>query len=148
MFGSIILIAIAVLVAAIILLWLFGERWRLLRPSTWKMMREGGLRPLRGLHGYVYGRWTNQYINLLTNRVFPRLRPKQRQSLADHYHGKVLTREQAEAIITTKGEISLQDLEQVIPYPVARDLVLKRPPDVAVYECACRHARANSCQPT
>jgi ferredoxin len=148
MLGTIILIVIGVLVAALILLWLFGERWRLLRPSTWKIMREGGFRSLRGLHGYVYGRWTNQYINLLINHIFPRMRPQQRQRLADCYHGKVLTKEQAEAIISTRKEIPLQDLEQIIPYPAARDLVLKGPPDVAVYECACRHARANPCQPT
>lgn len=148
MLGTIILIIICVLVGTSILLWLFGERWRLLRPSTWRMMREGGSHPLRGLHGYVYGRWTNQYINILTNHIFPRLRPQQRQWLADRYHAKVLTKEQAGAIITLNKEIPLRDLEQVIPYPVARDLVLKGPPDVAVYECGCRHARANPCQPT
>jgi ferredoxin len=56
--------------------------------------------------------------------------------------------EQAQAIITAKKEIPLQDLEQIIPYPVARNLVLKGPPDVAAYECSCRHARAKPCQPT
>ncbi len=148
MLGTIILIAIGALVAALVLLWLFGERWRLLRPSTWRMMREGDPHPLRGLHGYVYGRWSNQYVSFLINYIYPHLGPKRRQWLADHYHAKVLTKEQAGAIITLDKEIPLQDLEQVIPYPMARDLVLKGPPDVAVYECACRHARSNPCQPT
>lgn len=148
MLGTIILIVVGALLVALLFLWLFGERWRLLRPSTWKMMRAGGFHPLRGLHGYVYGRWTNQYIDILTNRIFPRLRPKQRRRLADHYHGKVLTKEHARAIITLDREIPLQDLEQVIPYPMARDLLLKGPPDVAVYECGCRHAHTNPCQPT
>lgn len=148
MLGTIIFIIVGALVAALILLWLFGERWRLLRASTWRMMKEGGLHLLHGLHGYVYGRWTNQYISIFINRIIPRLGPRQRRWLADHQHSKVLTKEQAEALIRTKQEIPLQDLEQIIPYPTARDLVLKGPPDVAVYECACRHARSNPCQPT
>jgi hypothetical protein len=49
--------------------------------------------------------------------------------------------------MTLDQDIPLQDLEQIIPYPMARDLVLKGPPDVAVYECPCRHNRANSYQP-
>jgi len=148
MLGTIILIIVGILVAASIFLWLFGERWRLLRASTWKMIREGGFRPFRGLHGYIYGRWSNQYVSFVINHIYPHLGAKWRQWFADHYHAKVLTTEQAGAIIALDKEIPLQDLEQVIPFPVARDLVLKGPPDVAVYECACRHARTNPCQPT
>jgi len=66
MFGTILLIALGVFVATLLGLWLFGERGRLLRPSTWKGMRTGGLRNflnLNALHMYVYGRWTNQYLD-------------------------------------------------------------------------------------
>jgi ferredoxin len=114
-------------------------------------MREAGFRRflnLSALHGYIYGRWTNQYVKLLINYIFPRLGPRGRKWWADRYHGKVLTQEQAKAIITIDQDIPLRDLEQIIPYPMARDLVLKGPPDVAVYECPCRHARQNPCQPT
>lgn len=31
---------------------------------------------------------------------------------------------------------------------MARQLLLSGPPDVAAYECGCRHARENPCQPT
>ena len=151
MLGSIILIVIGALLVTALALWLFGERWRPLRPSTWRMMREAGLRRLlnlSALHGYIYARWTNQYINLLVNYVNPRLGSRGKKWLSDRYHGKVLTQEQAKAIIKIDQDIPLRDLEQIIPYPMARDLVLKGPPDVAVYECSCRHARANPCQPT
>jgi ferredoxin len=67
--------------------------------------------------------------------------------LAGHYHGKVLTPDQAEAIITLDHDIPLRDLEQIIPYPMARDLVLKGPPEVAVFQCGCRQIRNNPCQP-
>ena len=145
---TVILLAIVGAVVVLLLaLWLFGERWRFLRRSTRQVVREGGL-GLNALHGYVYGRWTNQYIDVLIHRIFPRLGPSGGKWLSDHYHGKVLTHEEAEAIINSKKDIPLQDLEQIIPYPTARNLVLKGPPDVAVYECACRHARAQHCQPT
>ncbi len=136
--------AVLVLLAG---LWLFGERWRLLRPSTWRYMREGRM-GFNALHAYVYARWTNQYIDTLVHRVFPRLKPSGGQWLADHYHGKVLTHDEAEAIITNQKDLPRRDLEQIIPYRMARDLVLAGPPDVAVYECGCRHARAMHCQPT
>ncbi len=150
MLGIIILAVLGALLVLLVALWLFGERWRPLRPSTKRMIREGGL-GLNALHGYIYGRWTNQYVNLLISS-FPRIPTRSGSRagtwLSDHYHGKVLTQEQAEAIIDSKKDIPLQDLEQIIPYPTARNLVLKGPPDVAVYECACRHARAEHCQPT
>jgi len=152
MLGTIILIVVGALLVTVLAIWLFGERWRPLRPSTWKIIREGGLRGFLNvgtlLQGYVLGRWTNQYLNLLIKYIFPRLGPRGKSWFSDRYHWKVLTQEQAEAIITIDQEIPLRDLEQIIPYPMARDLVLKGPPDVAVYECGWRHARANPCQPT
>ncbi len=133
------------------LLWLFGERGRPLRPSTWRMLRETDVRSLISLNvlnGYVYGRWTNQYLSMLINRINPRLGPAAWRWTTNRYHAKVITHEEARAIITLDHDIAKRDLEQVIPYATARDLVLKGPPDVAVYECACRHARSNPCQPT
>jgi len=72
---------------------------------------------LAQLHGYVYGRWTRQYVRFLIHRFFPSARPGARQWMSDHYHGKVLTPEQAEAIVNSERDIPLRDLEQIIPYP-------------------------------
>jgi ferredoxin len=150
MLGTIMLALGAGLLVLVLVLWLFGERGRLLRRSTRRMMREGGI-GLNALHGYIYGRWTNQYVKLLI-RGLPFLRTRLGSDgakwLSEHYHGKLLTQEQAEAIVSAKRDIPLRDLEQIIPYSTARNLVLKGPPDVAVYECACRHARARPCAPT
>jgi ferredoxin len=151
MLGTIISMVVGAFLVAALALWLFGERWRPMRPSTWKMMREAGIGRflnLSAVHGYVYARWTRQYIDVLLNNVFPRLGPRGKKWLSDRYHGKVLTEEQARAIVTIDQDIPLQDLEQIIPYPMARDLVLEGSPDLAVYECHCRLARANPCQPT
>jgi len=148
---TIILIVVAALLVTVLALWLFGERWRPLRPSTWKMMREAGLRRflnISALHGYIYVRWRNPYIYLAIHYAIPRLGPFGKRWWSNRYHGKVLTHEHAKAMITVDYEIPLRDLEQIIPYSTARDLVLKGPREVVVYECACRHARANPCQPT
>ena len=61
----------------------------------------------------------------------------------------MLTLDQAEAIVLRDHDIARQDLgEQIIPYPLARDIVLTGTPDIAAYECACRHARPEHCEPT
>jgi ferredoxin len=123
----------------------------LFRPSTWSFVRTGGWRHLRNFHiphGFVYMRLPYDYIGIGIHRTFPRLTPEGKQQLANTYHGKVLTDELARSLIALDQEIPLRDLEQVIPYPVARELVLSGPPDVVVFECPCRHARANPCQPT
>lgn len=144
-------IIIVVILIIILSIWLFSERWRPLRPSTWKFMNEAGLRRilnLQALHGYFYARCTNQYINILIHKILPRLNPVRKIWLSEHYHGKVLTTEQAHSIIINDKDVPLHDLEQIIPYQIARDIVLKQPLDVAAYECSCRHAHENPCQPT
>lgn len=142
-------IGLAVALAAV---WVFGERGRLLRGSTWQFMREMGWRRVFNgdfLHAYVYGRWSNQYIGWSIKYWFPRLRAANgNRRWADVYHGKLLTTKQAEALITINEPIPRQDLEQIIPYETAREIVLSGSPDVAVYECPCRSAREHPCQPT
>jgi ferredoxin len=131
--------------------WLWAERGRLWRRSTWQGLRAGGWRSLlnlNALHFYIYGRWTNQYLAVGLNYIAPRLSQRGRRQWVDSYHGKVLTQDQAEAIVALDHDLALRDLEQIIPYPMARDLVLNGPPEVIAYECGCRHARAKPCQPT
>jgi len=150
MLSTILLIIIAIVLVVGLALWLYGERWMPLRSSTWKFMQVAGLQRLlnlSALHGYVYGRWIKGYINVLINYVIPRLGSRGKNWLAGHYHGKVLTSELAKAIITLDHDIPLQNIEQIIPYPFARDLVMKGPPEVAVFQCGCRQIRKNSCQP-
>lgn len=145
MLGYIVVAVIAALLVLILALWVRGERGFLPRPSTKRFFREAGF-GLQALHGYIYARWTRQYVDVLLNRL--PANPRGMKWLSDHYHGKVLPHEHAEAIVKLDRDIPLRDLEQVVPYPVARELVLKGPPDVAAYECVCRHARANRCSPT
>jgi ferredoxin len=140
------LAGVGAVLVALVVFWIRAERGKLLLPSTRRFLKEAGFN-WNALHGYIYGRWTRQYVHLLLNPPAP---PKRKaiQWLSEHYHGKILTHEHAEAIVSNTRDIPLQDLEQIIPYPVARNLVLKGPPDVAAYECVCRHNRAEYCRPT
>ena len=100
------------------------------------------------LHAYIYGRWTRHYIRVLRDLVIPRLSQNAKKKLAEGFHAKVLTHDNAKAIITINQDIPKRDLEQIIPYSTARTLVLKAPTEIVVYECSCRRTRENHCQPT
>lgn len=138
----------ALVLVGISVFWLLGERGRL-RPSTREFFRESGLR-LRTVHGYIYGRWTPQYIKALFSLPVGTSDGGRRlgQWFANRYHGKILTHAHARAIVELNESIERRDLEQIVPFPVARELVLRAPTDVVLYECVCRNARAVHCEPT
>jgi hypothetical protein len=119
----------AVATGAILLLaagfWISAERGWLLRRSTRRFFKEAGL-GLNALHGYIYGRWTKQNICLLLNAPAAPP-PRMLLWLAERYHGKVLTHDRARSIVLLDKDIPLRDLEQIVPFPVARNLVLKGP---------------------
>ena len=162
---GIVFVLIALLVA-LMALWIFGERGHLILPSTLAIARPRRSTAKRtkhtypgtpaqhkpqvfdSLHAYVYSRWTNQYISVLINWVIPRLNARQREQWANHYHGKVLTPELAAELITLDHNIDARNQEHILPYSMARDIVLKSPINITLYECACRHARPNGCKPT
>lgn len=151
MFETILAVVVGAIVLLVAIIWLVGERGRLLMPSTLRFFQEGGLSrilSLGTLHGYVYMRWQKSYIRLFVNQIGPRSSQSARKWWADQYHSKVLTEQQAESLITISEDIPYQDLEQIIPYPVARDIVLSASPKITVYECGCRLARQNPCTPT
>ncbi len=157
-------VVVLVLAVALVALWIFGERGHLMLPSTraqfrrGRRKREGAPRkkpsgrkstPLDYLHAYVYGRWTNQYISFFINWGFPRADARTRDKLADSYHGKVLTPELAAELVGLDHDVDARNLEHIIPYPIARDVILKSPLPITLYECACRHARpGGGCKPT
>jgi ferredoxin len=68
-------------------------------------------------------------------------------AFADTYHGKVVPVESAKRLISVDHAIELRDLEQVIPYTQARDIVLQDPDHIVVLDCPCRAARAEPCLP-
>ena len=127
------------------------------------------------LHGYVYGRWTYLYIGIGMGEhpwakkygplmqsigkawagIKARLGIPERQPGGDHptgttadtYHGKVVPLEAARQLVMVNEPVTLPILEHIIPYPIARDIVLHNPDHIAVLECPCRSAREHPCLP-
>lgn len=147
---------------------------KIIKPSTRNFFREsralGRYGPIDWLHGYIYGRWAYFYIGVGTGehplvkyfkpagalicRLFKLLtgtgrggQSKAALSFADTYHGKVVTLDNARKLVTLNRPIVLPDLEQVIPYRRARDIILTNPDHIVALECPCRSVRENPCLP-
>lgn len=118
------------------------------------------------LHGYLYARWPYLYIGvalgdrplsrvlapffLFISSLLSPVRDEPEDSglaWADSYHGKVVPLEEAKRLVAIKEDIEIKDLEKVIPYSRAKDIILKNPDRIAVLDCPCRTARENPCQP-
>jgi ferredoxin len=127
------------------------------------------------LHGYVYGRWPYLYIGIgvgehrvaktlapvfrFVSTLGKAIRPNRTQlaveadartkpaGIADTYHGKVMPLESARRLVLVNEDVVLHDLEKVIPYTKARDIVLSNPQHILALECPCRAARPNPCLP-
>jgi Pyruvate/2-oxoacid:ferredoxin oxidoreductase delta subunit len=70
-----------------------------------------------------------------------------RVTFADTYHGKVVPLEAATQLVSVEEDVDLGDLEQTIPYTLARDIILKNPDHIVVLECPCRTVRPDPCKP-
>jgi ferredoxin len=122
------------------------------------------------LHGYVYARWPYLYIGVGTGEhplakmakpvvgwVDGLIRREASQDagveqgkgieFADTYHGKVVTLKAATQLVRVEQDVDLGDLEQVIPYALARDIILKHPDHIVALDCPCRVSRPHPCQP-
>jgi ferredoxin len=139
------------------------------RRSTRAFLREGRRMPdfslFDLLHGYFYARWPYLYIGVATGehvlarrarplvdligRLLPSGQPDDPDAItfADTYHGKVVPPAEAQQLISVRQDIRLTDLEQVIPYKLATDIVLQQPDHIMALECPCRASRPNPCRP-
>ena len=103
--------------------------------------------PLRLLHAFLYGKFTPRYLWTL-DKILAHSPKTVTDYIAHTYHGKVVRLEEAHKLVSAHGEIEARNLEKVIPYRHARDLILKSPEHILAYECSCRALRKNPCQPT
>ena len=72
---------------------------------------------------------------------------KGQRTFSDTYHGKVLRLDAAKKLVTVKQEIELKNLESVVPYTIAKDLILKNPRHMLALDCPCRVIRKDPCYP-
>ena len=149
-----------------------ATRLRWPRPSTRAFADEArrtqGFSLFDWIHGYVYARWPYLYIGIgvgehwlarlpgpLANAalwLISRLdrasaSAPERPTFADTYHGKVVSLPAAKQLVSVREDVTLHDLEHVIPYALARDIVLHDPDHIVVLECPCRAVRAEPCLP-
>jgi Pyruvate/2-oxoacid:ferredoxin oxidoreductase delta subunit len=61
------------------------------------------------------------------------------------YHGKVVKLQDAMKLITQTRELTLSPPERVMPYKLARDIILKGNDTVAVGTCVCRSLSEGKC---
>jgi ferredoxin len=147
---------------------------KFINPSTRAFISEArqipGYRLFDFLHGYVYARWPYLYISigkgehrytpvfLKISGVFTKLfisllnrnSPEQKtdgRTFADSYHGKVVPLDAAKQLVTVQEDIRLENLEKIIPYRQARDIVLQNPTHIVALECPCRSSKENPCTP-
>jgi len=149
----------------------------LLKPSARRFFEEAdelGYSAGKKLHGYAYLRWPYLYIRLITgehplvrllargarwlDKLFPARIEKRRKAqrasrtatgirFADTYHGKVMPTEEAIKLVKIGREVRVSAPETVVPYQLARDIVLRNPEHIVVFDCPCRAARKNPCSP-
>lgn len=116
-------------------------------------------------HGYLYSRWPYLYISvalgehplnkilapffLFLSRIFGEKDSGQDPGYAwaNSYHGKVVPLEEASQLVTIGEEIEIRNLENVIPFDKARDIVMINPERIVVLDCPCRLSRENPCTP-
>lgn len=119
------------------------------------------------LHGYLYSRWPYLYIGVaLGEHKLARLLKPLFLGLsriltpfsdnhvvdggvawADAYHGKVVPINEAKKLVNIKEEIVLKDLETIIPYSQAKDIIMLNPERIVALDCPCRLSRENPCLP-
>ena len=72
---------------------------------------------------------------------------RQSPTIADTYHGKVVPLDEAARLVQVNEDVRLTVPEHVVPFAVARDIVMEHPDHIVVLDCPCRMARENPCLP-
>jgi len=63
------------------------------------------------------------------------------------YHAKVLTTEHARKLLTLKEDINITPSERVMPFKIARQLLVENPGSIAAAPCTCRLYSKSQCFP-
>ena len=124
----------------ILLLWIERWPWTIVRLSTLQALKWLGLgRTITGgAHGVFYARWGPRYV-LILKKLAGIFGERGKHWMEETYHGKVLTPELANAIITIEEDVPLQELgKRVIPFDRAREIFLDSSTSIVVTDCVCK----------
>lgn len=126
------------------------------KKSTKELFRMHGWRHLfLFVHGYIYLSRIVQYVSFVARagrllvRYSPRVARFSLNWIVSRYHSKVLRFEDAKKLVTLNRDILVDPdvAEQVIPFKIANQIVIKNPDHITVMDCACRLAKKNHCSP-
>src|SRR3990172_5048952 len=112
--------------------------WNLWDPkSSTKELAKINKNFLKFLHGYLYLRFTPEYIDFLdkTKKRLTKFKsglPNAVDQTASRWysqshHSKVLTASQAKDLVTLEDDVHLNQLEQVLPFDKAINIILTNP---------------------
>ncbi|KAH3746059.1 4Fe-4S ferredoxin [Pelomyxa schiedti] len=113
-----------------------------------RVWRGAGI--VQTLHLVVFTKFTLFYLHVglwLVKHLPHFISSRMVQFMGETYHGKTLTHEDAKALVTHESAICHDLGEKIIPYEIARSLVLEGPPKIAVAQCPCRASRQHHCEP-
>ena len=63
------------------------------------------------------------------------------------YHGKVMKHADARKLVTLDAPVSFEAPERVVPFAIARSVVMENPGAIAVGRCPCRAVKPDPCLP-
>lgn len=138
-----------------------------MRPSARAFWRAAKSRPgasfREALHGLIYLTWPEAYIRIGLGRgraarllnaplngighLLGLWSDDAGKRFADTYHGKVVPGQDIRRLILINRPLALTTPEQVLPYALARDIILDNPADLALFDCPCRATMENPCLP-
>lgn len=140
------LLVLGSLLTAALLLWLTIERSLWPRRSTRDFWELSSLPFFKKLEGYIYGARSHWYLKPATWSWL--LRYIKGRETADTYHGKVIVQDDAVRILSLNEPVYKDNLDQVVPFPLAKSIILNHPlPSLAVIDCPCRAQKKDSCKP-
>jgi Pyruvate/2-oxoacid:ferredoxin oxidoreductase delta subunit len=135
-----------ILLLLVLGIWLALEGRIIPHRSTGAFWNLSDLPFTKKLEGYFYASRPDWYLKPATWHWF--MHRFNSGESGDTYHGKVLSREDASRLIRVKKPLALTDLDQVIPYPLAKSIILQNPlPSLAVVDCPCRAQKPDACEP-
>jgi ferredoxin len=63
------------------------------------------------------------------------------------YHGKVMRPQDVRKLVTQKEDLHISPPERVVPFKIARDIILENPSSIVVGACPCRSQSPSPCLP-
>ncbi|HWQ75041.1 MAG TPA: 4Fe-4S binding protein, partial [Syntrophomonas sp.] len=84
------------------------------------------------------------YVKTAVDYMSPAMAHKETST----YHGKMLTIDNAKKLLSLKEDLNAPSLpESIVPYDIARDLIINGPEEILVMTCACREVAETGCHP-